>query len=78
MATKTKAELREWAKARCESWNWNATVAEIAKELIDADIDTDSAKFEVLGEEFVKFFGRHDPNAQRLWGIVGQIIETFS
>lgn len=77
MVAKTKKELREWAKSRCEAWNWNVDVAEIAKELIDADIDTDSEEFDVLGKEFVKFFGQSDPNAKTYWEIVGQIIETF-
>lgn len=77
MATETKKDWREWAKQRCAAWNWNADIAEIAHELIDNDIDPDSDEFDVIGEEFVKFFGVHDPMAKTYWEIVGQIIETF-
>lgn len=77
MAVKTKREIREWAKQRCEAWNWNLNVAEIAYELIEEGIESDSDRFDVLGKEFVKFFGQSDPNAKTYWEIVGQIIETF-
>lgn len=78
METKTKSDLRQWAKRRCEAWNWNVNVAEIAHELIESDIDTDSDEFTIVGEEFVEFFGQHDKNAKTYWEIVGQIIEQFS
>ena len=76
MAKETQKEIRKWAKSRCEAWNWNANVAEIAHELIEEGIESDSDRFDVLGEEFVKFFDS-DPNAKSHWEIVGQIIETF-
>jgi hypothetical protein len=78
MATKTKKDWRKWAKQRCEAWNWNANIAEIAHELIGLDMESDSDEFAIVGEEFVKFFGQHDKNAKTYWEIVGQIIEQFS
>lgn len=78
MAVKTKKEIREWAKTKCLAWNWNCNLAEIAKELMDEDIETDSDEFRILGEEFVKFFRTSDAYASKHWEIVEQIIETFS
>lgn len=78
MAVKTKKEIREWAKRKCESWNWNCNIAEIAKELMDEDIDIESDEFTICGEEFVKFFGKTDPRAEDFWEVCKQIIETFS
>jgi hypothetical protein len=52
----TKAELRQWAINLCNDWNWNAGIMEIAKELQDQGIHTESREFEVLTKEFNKFF----------------------
>jgi hypothetical protein len=70
---------REWAKAKCRAWNWNANVAEIAHELIEEDIDKNSDMFVTLGEEFIRFYGDSMPSGQAelFWEIIGQIIETF-
>ena len=76
--TMTEVLMRENARHRCEAWNWNVNVAEIAHELIEQGFETDSEQFEIMGEEFVKFFGANDPNAKTYWEIVGQIIETFA
>lgn len=78
MQLKNESEAREWAKAKCERWNWNVNVAEIARELIDEEVEFDSGPFITLGEEFVKFFGASDPNAKTYWEIVGQIMEEFA
>lgn len=52
----TKAELKKWAADLCEQWNWNAGIMEIAKELQDQDIRSESREFEVLTKEFNRFF----------------------
>jgi len=69
------ARLRQWARERCEAWNWNADVAEIAKELIDADIDTDSHQFTVLCEVVNEFFQKPKVDVTEA---IEQIMETFS
>lgn len=73
----TEVLRREDARKRLEEWNWNYNVAQIARELIDADITTDSQQFAILGEEFQKFFAG-DPNAELHWEIIGQIVEEFA
>lgn len=73
------AEQREaftaWARDCCERWNWNADVAEIAKELIDADVDTDSVQFSILCKVFNKFFQSPKVDVAEA---IEQIMETFS
>lgn len=71
---------REWAKAKCKAWNWNYNVAEIAHELIEEGIEKDSEQFEIMGEEFFRFYGDSMPSGQAelMWQIIGQIIETFA
>lgn len=64
MAT-TEQSMREWARKRCNQWNWNCNVAEIARELIDADITADSDQFDILAQEFVEFFGGGDVSSLR-------------
>ena len=71
----TKQDYRDWAKERCEAWNWNCNPAEIAQELIEEDDCTPySPKWEVLKAEFIKFF----PEAgEKAWEIITQIVEVF-
>ena len=73
----TEVLLREDSRRRLEEWNRNANVATIARELIEAEIATDSQQFAILGEEFQKFFAG-DPNAALHWEIIGQIVEEFA
>lgn len=68
------ARLRKWARAKCEAWNWNADVAEIAKELIDDDVDTDSRQFTVLCEVFNEFFQQPKMDVTEA---IEQIMGTF-
>jgi len=70
--------LRAWALSKCREWNWNVNLAEIAAQLIDEDIGTDSEEFAALGSAFEEFFGPSDQNAKHNWEIVGHIIEQFS
>lgn len=75
MTAEEAARLRQWAHARCECWNWNADVAEIAKELIDAGIDTDGHQFAVLCEVFNEFFNQPKMEVTEA---IEQIMTTFS
>jgi len=68
-------QLRQWAHDKCKAWNWNADVAEIAKELIDADVDTDSHQFRILCEVFNEFFKQPKMDVTEA---IEQIMETFS
>ena len=70
----TKSRLQEWALERCKAWNWNCNVAEIAKELIDADIAVDSLRFRALEKEFVEFFPTH---GEQQIETIRDIMETF-
>jgi hypothetical protein len=71
----TKSKLQEWALERCKAWNWNFNVAEIAKELIDADIAVDSLRFRALEKEFVEFF---PANGEQQIETIRDIMETFA
>jgi len=73
--TDKAGSLKQWARERCEAWNWNCNVAEIARELIDADVRSDGVRFEVLKKEFLEFFQR--PEAESHIEIIGQIIDEF-
>jgi hypothetical protein len=53
----TKAELRKWAAALCEEWNWNAGLMDIANDLQEQSIKSDSREFAELTEVFNDFFG---------------------
>jgi hypothetical protein len=68
-------QLRQWAHDKCKAWNWNADVAEIAKELIDADVDTDSHQFRILCDVFNEFFKHPKMDVTEA---IEQIMETFS
>jgi len=70
----TKGSLHTWATERCEAWNWNCNVAEIAKELIDADIDVDSNRFRALEHAFCEFFPEH---GERDIETIRYIMEVF-
>lgn len=52
----SKGALKKWANELCEQWNWNAGIMEIAEELREQGIRTESPAFEVLTKEFNKFF----------------------
>lgn len=66
---------REWAKKKCGEWNWNADAAEIAKELIDLDVEPDSRQFEILCEEFNTFFNHPKMDVTEA---IEQIMESFA
>jgi hypothetical protein len=52
----TKTELRKWAKALCEKWNWNAGLPEIVQELQDIGLQPDTRELDTLEKEFNEFF----------------------
>jgi hypothetical protein len=52
----SKPELRKWAKDLCDQWNWNAGTMDIVEQLQAEGIRSDSREFEILTEEFNKFF----------------------
>lgn len=65
---------KEWAEGLCKNWNWNANVAEIAKEIIDMGITPDGYQWGVLRRAFLNFFPDH---GERDWETISQIIEVF-
>lgn len=62
----TYAELRAWAKALCDKWNWNAGLPEIIEELEELGIRSDSRELKILQEEFNKFFKFAESNQAAL------------
>jgi hypothetical protein len=72
----TVPEVRTWANARVKEWNWNASRAEVAKELIDAEIQPDTPEWEVTKAVFLKFFDRTE-TAQKDWEEIERIVEVF-
>lgn len=75
MTAMEEDQLTLWAQECCERWNWNADIAEIAKELIDQDVDTDSHQFTVLCKVFNKFFNQPKVDVTEA---IEQIMTTFS
>ena len=75
LTAEEETRLRQWAHDKCKAWNWNADVAEIAKELIDADVDTDSHQFRVLCDVFNEFFKTPQ---MAVTEAIEHIMETFS
>ena len=72
----TQQEVRTWANARVKEWHWNASRAEIAKELIDEDIVPNTPEWETVKAVFLKFFNRTD-EADQDWDSIESIVEVF-
>jgi hypothetical protein len=73
-STESKGSMHAWALGLCEKWNWNANIAEIARDLIDADVSHDSVRFEVLKEVFNDFY--NTPKMDCIEA-VEQVLENF-
>ena len=58
----TIPELRKWARALCDKWNWNAGLPVIVEELGELEIRSDSRELKILQEEFNKFFNFAESN----------------
>lgn len=58
----TIPELRKWARALCDKWNWNAGLPMIVEELGELEIRSDSRELKILQEEFNKFFNFAESN----------------
>lgn len=71
---------RKEARERCERWNWNANLAEIARELINADVDPDDIAGELQREELLAFFcttEKERDEYNNYWSIISDIIAEF-
>jgi hypothetical protein len=66
---------KEWAAERCKSWNWNCNAAEIAKELIDADIEAGSPELQRVKRAFLDFFPHE--RAASWWEFIEDAVEVF-
>jgi len=53
---KTKELEAKWLK-RCEEWDWNFGIADIARELKDEGIEYRTAEFSIVERVFNKYFG---------------------
>ena len=62
----TIPELRKWARALCDEWNWNAGLPMIVEELGELEIRSDSRELKILQEEFNKFFNFAESNQAEL------------
>jgi hypothetical protein len=52
----TKDELKKYFQSRCDNWNLNASLMDIAENLKEEGIRSDSREYKVFAEEFNKFF----------------------
>jgi hypothetical protein len=52
----SKAELKEYFQTRCDNWNLNSSLMDIANNLKEEGIRSDSREYQVFSEEFNKFF----------------------
>ena len=53
---KTKELEAKWLK-RCEEWDWNSSIADIARDLKDEGIEYRTQEFVVIERVFNKYFG---------------------
>jgi hypothetical protein len=53
---KTKELEAKWLK-RCEEWDWNSSIADIARELKDEGIEYRTQEFVIIERVFNKYFG---------------------
>lgn len=61
----------------CDKWNWNYNETEIAKQLINERITTESEEFENFKEAFTQFFTGDQKHNDRTLEVIGHILETF-
>lgn len=66
---------KEWAESRVKEWNWNYNPAEIAKELIDEDIESGSPELQRVKRAFLDFFPH--ARAASWWEFIEQAVEVF-
>ena len=71
---KRNASHNQWAQGLCEKWNWNADVAEIAHELIEARVHPSGVRFAALKDVFNDFFNHPEMDVIEA---VEQVMETF-
>jgi len=71
---------------RCDNWNWNLNLAEIAKELIDEGVENNTREFKVIQAIFNRYYGGKGGIGVNKDGIpviptmeaIGYILENFS
>jgi len=72
---------REKAQERVQRWDWNYNLPQIARELIDEEIEPDSWEGEVILQEMLDYFGRDDEHQRKAyanyWSIISDIVEEF-
>lgn len=73
---KTMSETREWAHAKCREWNWNASPAEVAYELIEAGFVPETVQWSIVEEAFLSFFSDTE-DAKDAWRAIGDIVTVF-
>lgn len=71
---------REKAQERVRRWDWNYNLPQIARELIDEEIEPDSWEGEIVQQEILDYFGK-DEQARKAyenyWSIISDIVEEF-
>jgi len=69
---------KSWAWDKCEKWNWNASIPEIAIQLHGEGVKSDSDEFLVLKDVFNKFFGKDGkPPIISQFEAITQVIENL-
>ena len=64
---------KEHWKERCEAWNWNYNLAEIASELIDGGIKPRTVAFKKFAEAYKEFFNASERDVE----MVENMLDVF-
>jgi hypothetical protein len=81
MITKKSDSYVKWL-GRCENWNWNLSLAEVAKELIEDGVKPDSQEFKDFSEAYNEYFADSEGCGQKgpiiyQTEAIQNILETF-
>ena len=66
------ASKEHWEE-RCEAWNWNCNLAEIASELIDGGIKPRTKEFKQFAEALKEFFNASERDVE----MVENMLDVF-
>lgn len=75
------SEWERWTRGRCEEWNGFCNLAQIAHELMRDGPEVFTTDWELVGREFVRYFGKPSAlggnPAKRDWEIISEIAYEF-
>lgn len=75
------SEWERWTRGRCEAWNGFRNLAQIAHELLRDGPKLFTTDWDMVGLEFVRYFGKPSAlggnPAKRDWEIISEIAYEF-